>query len=656
MSKTVQELMGDTSSLEQHRKRWLKAFRDDDKLEGVNDRKREIDSLTLSELKAVKSIRVPEKFEVRGMAWKLDSTIKAVNGQAQEYSTTPGVHDWTKVQPWMLERDMSQVHWDSGVSNTRIFDEEILGKISTSTGGAAPNSLHQILRTAVTAKMTRRGDMKHMFCKAYLILQDFNLAMTTGWKKMEQDEALRLPLVQNCDAQVRMGLIRDRKVVIDAQGLAPQELGLLALCGAEYPSVRYAGANTYTSVNMESDDLAIISSDAINVDGTFQWGSTDRLYHLIISLASKLGMVDDMWDAFEIMRPIPCAMQTMLPYVDQRIFQIPVGPSYYAAKAFGSVKQSPRSEKPAGYLSCSAALVADIITGQMHDAMCTLIVDQLTLNGSVFNFGDLKSSPQANGITRDYGLTGSDIQANELMKAWSAMNGRPFPVCFGVSMKYLVINRAIAMRTQDIKWPAVIGLMPGIHSAENVWGYMKGWRGIMPVLEDSIEDREEQQALTALFGWFMGFRELRPDVGRGRRKGKMVMLNSTENRFMSGRGNKWSLEEFGFTLSSPYTDRTDPIEVNSSGLYGIIYKGEETNIVYNELKGWSFECKEDDPEIKRQGRESGAVREIEEERQIPVVPVGAIPPRPVSRVMPRAMPKPMTMKRDEGSNVTVSSE
>lgn len=628
--KSVLEAFSDADTLSAHRGHWLQGLAAKQKVRtgSANYENDELSVLSTTEINIVHVLQVPEKFSRPDMSYQLESTIRVQNGNLSEFKARKHMLSFKSTVGWSMSTAGASVYYSERNDRVMAMDVAAISRMTSVTSDVAPGDFNNVMRSAIMDKCRRAADLRHLFCKGYLLLQDYSLGVTSKSKHLFVDRDLAVPLVANCEGLARLGHVKEHDIVVDCEMLTANETTLLGILGASYPSIKYTDSSVYNQIELAADDIVLVSSGQIRIKEGYRWGSPDTLYSLLISLAEKLNSTADLWAAFRLMRPLPFLMAKIVERSGQKNFVGPVPPSHSVEHAWGGLANTSRVPgAPSGYLSSSAALIADALLGEALHLGASLVLEELGLLGSIFDLSDLINNPIANGLCRDYGLTGSDANASILLNSWHCMLGYDIGLGFDASLRDYVLRLGDEIIAgNDVPIPALLQIIPMTATPNCSWGHMRGWQGSQPLLQGSDEHKLEQRAMSAMFGWLCGMRDRRADCGRSRAYGRSVQLTPDEFRFEVTKPGRWEVVGVGFCMVSHYELRKDALEMLGRGLERTKYKGVGVEVTFDGTSATILVT--ENVELEKQGRESMRHRST-------VVTTGAAPSRVIR------MPKPI---------------
>lgn len=505
--------------------------------------------------------------------------------------------DFLGSREWFLEPARSNAMYSAKESTVHLLDkvqkQRILSKCPSISGELASD----IFITSVHERISVPSDMRHMMMKMYLILQDYNLGVTSKSEDVSHAADLTYNLTSHISAIDRMTAVTNRRIVIDGDGFTSSELGLLSLASQQYPSTWYTHDNMYTKCNMEADDLAIVSDGAIDIDTSMIWGSPDRLYQMIWSIAAKLDCIPSLISAFENMRGKCKLVADVVKRVKCNRINSLVPLSYNMTTAFGSESSNSSVTRMPGFLSTSMSLVSDLLYGMTFEAAATCVGESLGAHGTLLSSKTPRTCSVINGIMRDYGLQHTSAEDNILLRNWDIMAGRPMTWDFGPILKDYVLSLAeMIINGADIVMPQILHAIPSLTAINTAYGLSRGWKGPRHMLDSSKKERRDDSDGLAAFAWMMGEREVRPQVFYNRIGKKPIALGPREFQLQAEAEGDFGLGEVSFWLHDSLGGRVDENEEAGSNLFRTEYAGTMCSVVFHSSEErWVFQSRREPP-------------------------------------------------------------
>jgi len=519
---------------------------------------------------------------------------------------------------WELSAAMSQALYSVKESTAHLIDDEQKRRIVAKCSTMCADEYGDIFLAGVHERLSVPQDMRHMFMKMYLILQDYNLAVTSKSENIEVSLDIKYPLVENAAAIDRQAIVTAHSVVIDADGFTPEELGLLGLAGQCYPSVFYTQQNMYSKCNMAADDLVLISDGKIDIDTSLVWSSPDRLYQMIWDIAAKLNSVSSMISAFENMRGKCKMVADIVKKTGPKRINSMVPLSYNMECAFGCEYSRMSIKNHGGYFSSSMCLVSDLLYGMTFEAAATCVAESLGACGTLLSSKTPKTNPVINGILRDYGLHHTSGKDNILLANWDVMAGRPMTWDFGRILKdYLLELATMIANGADIVMPQILHAVPSLTAVNTAYGLARGWNGPDFVLDTDKAGRANDTDGLASFSWMMGVRSVRPMVFFNRSGKRPAEIGMDEYHLQAEADGEFGIGQVSFWIWDSLGGRIDENEQTASTLYRTEYAGTKCAMVYSTTdEKWSVVNQDFMP-----GRQSMKGEMPKEDPEPQVVPV-----------------------------------
>nr|WKU83721.1 hypothetical protein [Aspergillus terreus chrysovirus 1] len=548
--------------------------------------------LSPAERNVIQALNTQTKFTLNNMkdGFLLNAVISArTNDQKRDRvdRRTTVKLDFKPERDWVLLPATADVVYPTREVALNILDREQRRLVLSCCNSLSSEHADSLGMVTVTEKLNLPVDMRHMFMKMYLLLMDYNLAVTSKCDQMSVCPDSIIKSYPDSTDEVRLTAVAKHNVVIDTEGFTEEELGLILLASQQYPPVWYAGDNIYNACQMEADDVAFISSRSIHVDKTMRWGSPDRLYHMIWSVAAKLSAVHCLYSAFSEMRGKPKMMADVLKRTDitSVASSVPVSRSYM--RAFGdrggikyAVSQYP------GYFSTSMSLITDLVYGSMFEASATCLVEELGGIGNALSGATPATHRTFNGLLRDYGVDHANLEVNSLLTNWMSLAGSPITWAFGRQLKkYVVALAGEIVHGADILMPQLMELIPYMSSHNTTWGCSRGWRGRVDILGSSSEERKLADQRIASVAWIMGARQSRPKVFRNKLSKTEMVLSQAEYELKAQCSDGCTVENVNLWMGQDVGGRLDENERTSTALIKTEYAGTKCSLVYDREQG-----------------------------------------------------------------------
>nr|QKS69537.1 putative protease [Erysiphe necator associated chryso-like virus 1] len=549
----------------------------------VNGVEEEKKIMSKGEREIIGRLNCPAKFTRHNFAVNVNLGVAVAAEKKRHVRREKAISlDFLGSREWFLEPAKSNAMYSAKESTVHLLDKVQKQKILSKCPNISGEQASDIFITSVHERISVPADMRHMMMKMYLILQDYNLGVTSKSTEVSHAGDLTYNLTRYISPVDRMTAVTNRRMVIDGDGFTASELGLLSLAAQQYPSTWYTHDNMYSKCNMEADDLAIVSDGDIDIDTSMIWGSPDRLYQMIWSIAAKLDCVPSLLSAFENMRGKCKMVSDIVRKVKGNRINSMVPLSYNMNTAFGSESSSTNVTKMPGYLSTSMSLVSDLLYGMTFEAAATCVGESLGAHGTLVSSKTPKTCSVINGIMRDYGLQHTSAEDNILLRNWDIMAGRPMTWDFGPILKDYVLSLAeMIINGADIVMPQILHTIPSLTAVNTAYGLSRGWKGPKHMLDSTKNERRDNADGLAAFAWMMGEREVRPQVFFNRSGKKTISLGPREFQLQSEADGEYGLGDVSFWLHDTLGGRVDENEETGTSLFRTEYAGTMCSVVFH---------------------------------------------------------------------------
>jgi len=533
--------------------------------------------------------------------------------------------DFRGSKDWLLAPAYSRALYSSKESTAHLIDDAQRRRILSRCPTLSGKDTSHIHMTAVHERLSVPSDMRHIFMKMYLMLQDYNLGVTSKSDKIYTADNIQYQLKAHASAVDRLAVATSHDVVVDGDMFTPEELGLLCLAGEEYPSVWYGRENMYSKCHMEADDVYVISASDINIDTSMLWGSPDQMYHTMWNIAAKMNSVGCLISALENMRG-KCKMAAdIFEHVEGNTINSLVPLSYNLQLSFGGDQSKMAVANMPGYLSSSMALVSDLLYGASFQAVATCVAEALGACGTLISSKTPRTNKVINGIMRDYGLQHTSAEDNILLQNWEIVAGRPITWEFGVLLKEYVIGLSeMIVNGVDIKMPQLLMTIPSLTAVNTAFGLARGWKGPKHILETDKVGRANDSDGLASLAWLLGVRDVRPAVFFNRSSKKPNLTTYKEGNLQAELDGYSGVGTVGFWLHDTVGGRTDESEETASMIYSTEYAGTNCSLVYSYAQEqWVTQIRPQEPSRMTLSGKQGPsapldVRTEEEEVRVPL--------------------------------------
>lgn len=564
-------------------------------IDGVEEEKAMISK---GEKEIIGRLNCPVKFTRHNFSLEVKLGV-GVNSEKKEFVRREKevTLDFLGSRDWFLEPAIANAMYSSKESTVHLLDAEQKRKIMAKCPTISGTDAGDVYMMSVHERISIPTDLRHLMMKMYLILQDYNLGVTSKSSTVEHLPNIKYNTLANAQGIDRLAAVSNHRIVIDSDNFTPSELGLLGLAGESYPSVWYGLDNMYTKCNMDNDDVILISDGEIDIDDSMVWGSPDRLYQMIWTIAAKLNAIPSLISAFENMRGKVKLAADLVKRVNSNRICSMVPLSYCMENAFGNDISKYSVTNSPGFLSSSMSLVSDLLYGMTFEAAASCVCESLGAIGTLVSSKTPSTNQVINGIFRDYGLQHSSSEDNILLRNWDIMHGRPMTWDFGPCLKdYLIKISESISNGLDISLPQILHAIPSLTAVNTAYGISRGWRGPKNVLDSNKLLRSDDADGLASFCWLMGEREVRPKVFFNKSSKKPIQLGQREYQLQSEVKDGFGIGEVTFWLYDTLGGRVDENEETATSLYRTEYAGTKCSIVFNYSNDrWVFASKQDPP-------------------------------------------------------------
>lgn len=432
---------------------------------------------------------------------------------------------------WTLAPSVAQVDYVTRDPAFYTLDLKLRDNIIRQCPELSAAQYSELRVDAVKDALSMPVDMRHMFMKMMLMLWDYTLAATSRVSSMEMAADLVDVRRGNVPADARLAIMASNRVVIDAEGMSPRELGLLYLAAQEYPPVWYCGENMYNKCTMAADDVILLASGKIDIDISGIWGSPDTMYQLIWGIASKLESVKCLAEAMSALRGKCRHMADMTEVVGSVTVYSGVPLSICKTRGMGQRGAPTLISREAGYMSTSMSLLTDNLLGTMFELAATFTVENVGGLGSRVCGALVATDRCYNGLLRDIGLRHDDASVNVVLRNFCSLTGSPRTWGYGGLIKDYIIGLTTNMKQGwDVVIPQLTTLIPYLDAGDSCWGASRGYSGKPDVFKnDDVTSRAEQLSVCS---WLLGQRRSRPYI-RHNHSGKMSRASTADERALA---------------------------------------------------------------------------------------------------------------------------
>lgn len=564
----------------------------------------EFQSLSLTETNILSGMSIPDNFTTNAGATTLTIGVTAVShateatGGRTELCNTEDVvlKPFETNGQWLLQHEHGRASYSEHMGTKTDRDSGMMGKVIAQCCNLSEGEVGGLARTLVMEMLSQKPDMRHMFMKGYLLLQDLNLSVLF---RRSRRRFRRMPDVyyDQCDNDRKLGLISEKKIVVDSEGFTADELCVLSMMAAPYPSIKFCEDNIYNTCHMSGDDLAIISSYHIERSNNMVQ-SPAELYRNIVSIACKLECTNDLFDAFKTMRGRMGHIRDVNGIIPDRVYHCGVSLSNSHSRCFGgsTVHNVVCADFPC-YMSTSVALVADMMLGECYELTASMLVEHMGGLGKLICEGTPARDETYNSILRDYGLSSKDCRLNQLMLDWESLGASKYAWSPLLTWKPYLIELTERMRNgADARIPQLTYEVPFLSQPDCVWGAVRGFKGVngsglasMADIERGASARKDEKLrLGAAFTWAMGVRKTRPKLYNNSYGTKEIKLSTREAKFLKGTKTGFRISHVGYTLGDEFEGREDWTELAGTKLIRTQIEGTRCSIVMSTAGRWNY--------------------------------------------------------------------
>ncbi|QGR26541.1 protease [Chrysothrix chrysovirus 1] len=489
--------------------------------------------------------------------------------------------DFIGSREWFLEPARSRALYSKRESTMHLLDEQQKRQIMSQCPNMSSQDVGSLHQAAVHERLSIPTDMRHIFMKIYLMLMDYNLACTS----MCEDICVRTDIIydlrNHLPAAARMATITDHDIVVEGDLFTEQELGLLCLAGAEYPSVWYAGDNMYNKIQMEADDVVVVSEKGIAIDMAVSFDSPERMCNLAWSLASKLGCIPCWCSAIENMRGKPKQVADLMEYVEGNTINSLIPTSFNLSTSFGKENKTYSLTKMSGYISTSYSLIADLLYGMVFKAAISCSIESIGGCGTLLSSSTPKTNLSINGSCREFGYQHSSSDHNAVLSDWERLMRKPVTWDYGKYLKEYALGVAEQIvNGLDIIMPQLLITVHSLLAFDTSLDMETGWLGDADMLNSTKNERGAKADGLAALSWVSGLRAVRPRVFFNKRGNKSVALSASEQH-LSAELDDRGLKDVGFWVNDTLGGRVDENEIIGSVLINTEYPGTKCAMVYS---------------------------------------------------------------------------
>lgn len=539
------------------------------------------------ELNLIRSTVVKPRFRLSNMHKRLPLGAMALAKGGDEWALGNIKHTSKKVYTYLTNKSKHMVaapaHVEYGVTR-EPWDpsDDVMSRVSAALPSLGSTHITPINTSIITSRFRLKSDMRHMFLKGYLYLMDYTLARTSKTTQMATGK-YDVDILENISMKQRLAAMVSREVVVDVGVMSRDEVRMLALLGSSYPVVKYCDDNVYNSHRLDKDDVLLISDTDIKVDVGMTFTSPDTFYNILMSLATKLDVLDDVHAVFSGYRGVPFVLDD----ITEVTGQVTYGLHYPKSRHLTSSLEC----RPGGrvvltnfsnYYSSSICVLMDLLLGEALQVGVLNMMDGLCATSSVgVPTGAPNTDDVFNDSLRNYGLKSDDVGMNGLLLEWACITSEKMPVSFGGLKDYAVswLERLMANNWTWKGCQQVALMLTSSYYKESTIGSQRGWSA-NPVI--SGDEQVSHAAATKSFGFLMGVSDTVPrtllDVDDYLTVPEMT---TAELDLMMGRSGEYKIRGVWFNISCDTEAYADMREVTLVTFHTTRYKGCGFHLVYD---------------------------------------------------------------------------
>nr|QCY49460.1 PP [Pestalotiopsis theae chrysovirus 1] len=488
---------------------------------------------------------------------------------------------------WILEHEHGRSGYSEHKGTKSDRDTTIMGKMNRQMTHMSEQEVAGLPRTLVAEIMSQRSDMTHVFMKGFLLLHDLNLSVLFRRKERRARGSMD-NYYDFVDSDTRMGHVLERDIVVDSEGFSGDELYTLDLMCQEYPTVKFCEDNIYNTCHMREDSLSIVSSRYIERPES-RIPTPVEFYRNLVSVACKLGVVEDFCKAFKMMRGRMSHIRDVNRISQDRRYHSGVRRSvcYYRCMG-GSTMHSQICTTFPSYMASSVSLVADMMVGKTYEVAASMMIESFGGLGDLMCEGGPAQSEHYNSIMREYGISSKNDRLNELMLCWESVSETQYswsPV--GTWKPYVEALTDELRKGREVAIPQLTFELPFIHYAESAWGAMIGFTGVdgagindlSDIGEGARKKKDEKLRLAATFTWAMGVRQTRPKTFNNSYGTKETSVTTKERSFLKATSGGYKISFVAYTLEEEYQGREDWMEDSATQLIKTTIAGTRCSVI-----------------------------------------------------------------------------
>lgn len=495
---------------------------------------------------------------------------------------------YTATHKKKLAPNESALCYPSGDSASPTLDAALVGMIRAACSNVNGMASNDMAMTGYTERVMVPTDMRHMLLKAYLYLQDFSLAVTSGYTKAKIGVVRSRQVIINESSQKLLALL-NYKVIVDAENFEDDEIKLLNLISDAYPKIKYAGDNVYNSIMLKADNVAILTDKDYTMPFDLNFKSPTDMCVLLYNLAMKLGVLGQLREVIKGFRGAPCLMEDICEETGSEHFTLEFNRSVCyrgMLERLNDWKEDIR--ETSSYYGTSVCLVADaLVTEGLKYNVLSLLEDLAALGPAGLPTGIPATDPIFQCLLRDHGLKHEADSINTLKGTWTV--NRNSSLLFGTSgiLKEYVTSKLTKLMENKMDGAGMffgpIGyLIPASNQLKSSWATLGGWRpiDIIPV-NDNIKVSQHRAA----FAHMMGMTTMVPIIGENA-LGTLFARPMVKYDYKLERltGGTYTIAKMTISPIEELEGRIDDLELTIGSLIELKYQGTIGRIILTDQK------------------------------------------------------------------------
>jgi hypothetical protein len=592
--KTVAKFMADVPKAMQHEgvyKDWV-AGAHKTKDDQVDLQRWEYGLVGLGEKNLLADLVMPNKFRLRGMdrAFTVESAT-----WAKQQEKEPGVgslsHKKQYTETFLMDNRVvldpnKVVISDSRRPGVQIPNNEPLYKqMITYLAGVEPGQLSSVSLSYVGEKLVSRFDLRHLFLKGYLMLQSYNLAVSSG-NVAFTNARVSARILEGVSPTQKIAFLMLGKIVVDASHFTREELWLLMEMASAYPLVKYGADNIYNNIKMAEDDLVIFVETGFQGGTKPGFGSPERLWNDLVQIAIKFNALEDLAEVVQDFRGLPGMMKVISESTGKRLFSLEYPKSYCVSLGISNINYTHTVVTEfGGYFATTKSLVADLLLTQMMKMSVYNVIEELGGLGTLgVPSGDAETDPLYNSHLRTMGIKNEGEDDSCILAEWMAVRSGKTCITTSGKLKTYVdrVTRELRAGRSDFLRPQLLFALPYSYCKNTTWGTIRGWRFHQFDMLDKRSTRLKTNSILKAYTWVMGVSTDLPKVGVNGIGAKYEeQLSNDEMSFIQLAGGDYAIKMVRHRIVGDLLPRIDEVESGCDLFYHANYPGTRCSIVFD---------------------------------------------------------------------------